>query len=68
MVRAGVVDRNLTASIIDTYFKATNYEEDDNEDNPDNALQRFEFLEILLRIAKGKYMDFGNETNIASAL
>ena len=68
MKRAGVVDRNLTTSIIDTYFSATNYEESDNDDNPDNALQRFEFLEILIRVAKGKYMDFGNETNIASAL
>lgn len=48
----------LTTGIIDTYFKATNYEEFDMDENDDNALCRFEFLEIIIRLAKGKYMDF----------
>ena len=30
-------------------------------------MNRFEFLEILLRFAKGKYIDFGDETQLAYA-
>ncbi|KAK3248905.1 hypothetical protein CYMTET_41646 [Cymbomonas tetramitiformis] len=44
---------------IDTAFVATNFEEDGNEDlnedNDDDALMRFEFIEILIRIAILKY-------------
>ena len=58
----------MHSGIFDTYFKATNFEEVDQDNNDDNALNRFEFFEILLRIAKGKYMDFGKETQLAYAL
>ena len=30
-----------------------------SDDNPANALTRFEFLEILVRLAKSKYKDTG---------
>ena len=33
----------------------------------DNALNRFEFIEILLRLAKAKYIDYGNDTNLSYA-
>lgn len=52
----------MTSGIIDTYFKATNYEEIDQDNNDDNAINRFEFFEIIVRLSKGKFMDFGNET------
>ena len=54
---AGFTSKKLNSGIIDTYFKATNFEEVDQDNNDDNALNRFEFIEILLRIARGKYMD-----------
>lgn len=38
-------------STIDRIFIATNVELEKNDDNPDKALQRFEFYEILVRIA-----------------
>lgn len=38
------------------------------DQNDDMALCRFEFFEILIRIAKGKYVDTGEEKNIANAL
>ena len=38
------------------------------DQNDDQALCRFEFFEILVRIAKGKYVDTGEEKNIANAL
>ena len=66
---AGIVDKNVNSSIIDMYFKATNFEEIDQDNNDDFALNRFEFMEILVRIAKGKYMDFGGkEKSISYAL
>ena len=63
-----MTDKRLNSGIIDTYFKATNFEEVDMDENDDNALCRFEFLEILVRIAKGKFIDHGKETNLAQAL
>lgn len=36
--------------------------------NDDNALVRFEFIEVLVRIAKGRYIETGEETQIALAL
>ena len=57
---AKIPDRNIHTGLIDTYFKATNFEEFDMEGNDDNALCRFEFFEMIVRLAKGKFMDFGN--------
>lgn len=34
------------------------------DSNDDNSLCRFEFFEILLRLAKGKFMDFGEMTSL----
>lgn len=65
--KAGVVDKRMSENIIDTYFKATNFEEEDQDQNNDFALNRFEFIEILLRIAIGKYVESGKEKNIAHA-
>lgn len=39
----------------DRMFIACNIEEEDLEDNPDRALCRYEFLEILVRMAHAKY-------------
>ena len=61
---AGILNKQLTSSVLDTYFKATNYEEIDQENNDDNAIIRFEFLEILVRIARGKYIDFGKDKRL----
>ena len=36
--------------------------------NDDNALVRFEFIEILVRIAKVRYIETGEETQLALAL
>ena len=54
--------------IVDTYFKAANFEEEDQENNDDNQLVRFEFLEMLVRIAKGKFIDFGSMDSVSEAL
>ena len=52
-----LVDRYCTMSIIDSNFIATNYEIEDMEENPDRALNRYEFIEFLVRIAAVKYKD-----------
>ena len=46
---------------------AVNFEEVDMDSNDDNSLCRFEFFEILLRLAKGKYIDFGEMTSLSEA-
>ena len=45
MTKAGVV----------VLFIASNYEIDDQDDNPDSALIRFEYIELIVRIAIEKY-------------
>lgn len=64
---AKIYDNNITSGIVDTYFKAANFEEIDQDQNDDNSLCRFEFLEMCVRIAKGKYIDFGNYTSLSEA-
>lgn len=39
----------------DRMFIAVNIEEEELDDNPDRALCRYEFFEILFRIAQAKY-------------
>jgi hypothetical protein len=46
---------NLPMATFDRMFIASNIEEEDLEDNPDRALCRYEFLEILVRMAYAKY-------------
>jgi len=36
--------------------------------NDDNALCRFEFMEMIVRMAKGKYMDYGKEESLSYAV
>lgn len=53
---AGLTDkRHLSKGIIETYFKATNFNEGtdpENTNNKDSTLCRYEFLEMLVRVAK----------------
>ena len=52
--------RDLTTTDIDRLFFAVNFEEvggeaGDLDDNPDKELCRYEFFEIIVRMAKLKY-------------
>ena len=53
---------------IDRVFIATNYEEEDLEENDDSSLCRFEFLEIICRMAKIKYVEKHFEDTVAGAV
>jgi hypothetical protein len=66
--KSGLVDEYMHSGIIDTYFIATNFEEEDQDNNDDLALNRFEFLEILVRIARGKYVETGKEKHVSYGL
>jgi hypothetical protein len=46
----------------DTLFITANYEENDDKNNDDNALMRFEFLEIVVRMAVMKFGEGQSET------
>lgn len=50
-----VVDKNCTISKVDMAYIATNVELVDVGSNPDRDLNRYEFLEILVRLANDKY-------------
>ena len=52
-----IIDKNMPISTIDRLFIAVNVELEKLEDNPDRDLCRYEFLEILVRIATTKYKD-----------
>jgi hypothetical protein len=54
-----IVDKNLTQADIDRIFIATNFEEVDLEDNDDRNLCRYEYYEIIARMAKVKFQEKG---------
>ena len=49
------MDKNVTINTIDMAFIATNVELVQDDDNPDRDLNRYEFFEIILRLANEKY-------------
>ena len=50
-------------SIINNIFVATNYEVEDLEENPDRALNRYEFIEFLVRIAAFKFKETSKQVS-----
>lgn len=52
-----LIDKHLTLSTIDRLFIAVNFEGVPGglDDNPDKELCRYEFFEILVRMAIAKY-------------
>ena len=68
MKHANLCDEKITPSILDIYFASTNFEETDQEGNDDRALIRFEFLEILVRIVRGKYIETKKLKTMAEGL
>ena len=68
MKHANLCDEKITPSILDIYFASTNFEETDQEGNDDRALIRFEFLEILVRIVRGKYIETKKLKTLAEGL
>ncbi len=54
-IESGIIDKNCTFSMVDRAFIAVNFEVDDIDDNPNRELCRYEFMEILVRIADAKY-------------
>jgi len=54
-----IIDKNLSSQDIDRVFIATNFEEEDLEENDDSSLCRYEYMEIITRMAKVKYQESG---------
>lgn len=66
--RIGFLDKNVKISTLQRLFIAANFEEvQGQDDNPDKALIRFEFIELLIRIAKEKYQKTGEFPDIGDA-
>ena len=64
----GIIDQNLVISDVDIIFVATNVEIEDQEGNDDRSLCRFEFYEIITRMANKKYLEKKIEPTIADSL
>jgi hypothetical protein len=64
----GIADANLPQRDIDRAFVATNFEVEDQQDNPDSMLCRFEFLEIMYRLAMLRFKVDKNVPNPAALL
>lgn len=64
---ANVTDSVITPGTIGVYFREVNFGAEEMEENDNRTLCRFEFMEILVRIAKGKYVEHGRMTNLAEA-
>lgn len=62
-----IVGKGLSLNTIDRVFIATNYEEVEQEDNPDRDLWRYEFYEIIVRLAYEKYYKSKIWSSIANA-
>ena len=63
--KAKIFDKYVNIAAVDRAFIATNFKAKDQAEvvgNPGNALTRFEFLEILVRLAKDKYMPHSETT------
>lgn len=54
-----IIDKDLSSSDMDRAYVATNFEEVEMENNDDNNLCRFELMEIIVRLAKIKYLEKG---------
>jgi len=52
----GIIDgKTINVSTIDRTFIAANVELENQDENPDNLLCRFEFIELFLRLSDAKY-------------
>lgn len=63
-----MMDTYLTFSELDSAFIATNFDENELENNDARALCRYEFLEILVRLAKIKFYDCKKVSTMSEAL
>lgn len=57
----------MTLTAIDQAFIAVNVELESLDNNPDRDLCRYEFYEILVRMARTKYLDSKRESSLATA-
>ena len=59
---ANIPDKNVTRGILNSILAATNFEEYSDTFNDDRDLIRYEFFEMMVRIAHAKYVKAGTIT------
>ena len=62
-----ILGDDLTRQQVDQAFIATNFEEVDLDNNDDKKACRYEFLEMIVRLAKVKFVDTGKVDTINDA-
>lgn len=63
-----IVDKNVVLATIDRLFIATNVELQQTDETKEKALSRYQFFEILVRLANAKFKDPGIVATSAEAL
>lgn len=67
--RLGLMDKKtLNVATLDRLFIQTNVELVEMDDNPDKQLQRFELMEIMVRIVGVKWKDTGKVSTFAEGV
>eukprot|EP01017_Pseudomicrothorax_dubius_P005020 TRINITY_DN11162_c0_g1_i1.p1 TRINITY_DN11162_c0_g1~~TRINITY_DN11162_c0_g1_i1.p1 ORF type:complete len:422 (+),score=86.12 TRINITY_DN11162_c0_g1_i1:71-1267(+) len=66
--QCNLLDDTFKLSDLDLKFIATNSSEIKTKNNPDRALTRFKFMEIMVRIAEDKYIKAGLSPNFEDAV
>jgi len=63
-----IIDKDFPMSFVDRLFIATNVELVNMVDNADRALCRFEFYEIIVRIAAAKFFEQGYYDSLSQSV
>ena len=63
-----ILGKDISVKEYNLIFVATNYDEEENENNEENSLCRYEYFEIIARLAKCKFYDKGKVSSVAEAV
>ena len=66
--RSKILDRNFSTATLDRLFIATNVTRNPYKNQNNRELHRYEFFELLIRIAQAKYRDMKITLNLPDAV
>jgi hypothetical protein len=65
--RSKILDRNLNLATMDRLFITTNVSNNGYKDSSERLLHRYEFIEMIVRLAQAKYKDQRGSLTVAEA-
>ena len=64
---SNIKDSTINSGVLSTYAAAINFHQINTEADSVKICIRYEFLELLVRMARGKYIDFGTMRSLADS-